>query len=263
MNLIVKRLLIGTLVGRVALRVRDYGRLAKSPKIEWGAMINDQIASRIAVGLCPAKGTFVDVGAHIGSIISEVLFHRPDANIIAFDAIPEKVDALRRKFPRVQVHCCALSDREGQKDFFVDLHNSGCSSLVESGAPHRQIVVDTKTLDGVLMDEIIDVLKIDVEGAELGVLRGSSGIIKRCRPVIMFESGPREQLGYTKRAMYSFLSRLQYSVFAPNRLGHTGSKMSLDAFLDSHEYPRRTLNYLALPDERADELRAIAATIEV
>jgi hypothetical protein len=39
--------------------------------------------------------------------------------------------------------------------------------------------------------------------------------------------------------------------------------MTLDAFLDSHEYPRRTTNYFALPVERVAEIRAQARTVKV
>jgi hypothetical protein len=38
--------------------------------------------------------------------------------------------------------------------------------------------------------------------------------------------------------------------------------MTLDVFLDSHEYPRRTLNYFALPAERENQIREATRSIK-
>jgi FkbM family methyltransferase len=133
-----------------------------------GPAINDQIACRLAVGFCPPSGTFVDIGAHIGSVVANVQFERSSARILSFEAIPEKGRALARKFPGVVVHCCALSDVDGKHSFFIDDHNSGCSSLAMNGGEVREITVSTKRLDSLCEEEHGDVMKIDVEGAELG-----------------------------------------------------------------------------------------------
>jgi FkbM family methyltransferase len=262
-NLAAKRMLLRTPAGRAALVARDFFRLVTTPKVAVGTAINDQLAGRLVVSLCPQGGTFLDIGAHIGSVIAEVLFEKPTARIIAFEAIPAKASALRRKFPEVAAHCCALSDIEGTQSFYIDVHNSGCSSLARNAGNDREITVSTKRLDSVLAEEHVDVIKIDVEGAELGVLRGATSIIDRCRPLIMFESGPGNVLGYTKEAIFEFFAERDYWLFAPNRLAHTGGKLTMDAFLDSHEYPRRTTNYFALPDERAMEIRGRAKSIRV
>ena len=50
--------------------------------------------------------------------------------------------------------------------------------------------VESRTLDSVLNDlgvNQVDVLKIDVEGAEMGVLRGAREMLSRCRPTLMVE----------------------------------------------------------------------------
>lgn len=259
-GLSVKRMLVGTAAGRAAVAIRDALHLRLAAPIEAGMVFNDQIASRLVVALCPAHGTFVDVGAHIGSIISDVQFRHPLARIVAFEAIPEKAAALRRKFPTVAIHDVALWDSDGEASFFVDDAHSGYSSLHrETGA--REITVPTRCLDAVLPGVPVDVVKIDVEGAEMGVLRGATGLLESNRPIVMFESGPQERFGFTKSAMFAFLSEHGYALFAPNRLAHTGDAMTLDAFLDSHEYPRRTTNYFALPSERAAEIRYQARSL--
>lgn len=261
MSLAIKRMLVGTKVGRIAMTWRDTYRLWQAPRVEFGTVVNDQIASRLAVAFCPSDGTFVDVGAHIGSIISDVKFRHPSAKVVAFEAIPNKAEALRKKFPSVEIHNVALWDSEGEAAFFVDPQHSGCSSLHRTGSAVQEIRIATRRLDTVLADRPVHIVKIDVEGAELGVLKGATALLAKERPIVMFESGPEDRLGFTKPAMFAFFDEQDYQLFAPNRLAHTGGAMTLDAFLDSHEYPRRTTNYFALPKERAEEIREISRTI--
>ena len=257
-----KRMLVGTSAGRAAMALRNAYQFWQLPRVEYGTLVNDQIAIQLAVGLCPPSGTFVDIGAHIGSVISEVHFRHPGARIVAFEAIPEKAAALQRKFPGYEVHNLALWDREGEASFFVDVEHSASSSLARGTAEAREIRVRTRRLDSLFADRGADVLKVDVEGAELGVFRGATELIGRSRPIMMFESGPGVIFDFTKEAMFAFLTEQNYAIVAPNRLAHTGGRMTLDAFLDSHEYPRRTTNYFALPIEREQQIREAARSIK-
>lgn len=256
-----KRMLVGTSAGRAAMALRNAYQFWQVPRVEYGTVVNDQIALELAVGLCPPRGTFVDIGAHIGSVISEVHFRHPEACIVAFEAIPEKAAALQRKFPEFEIHNLALCDGEGEASFYVDMAHSAASSLARGNGQSREIKVKTCRLDSLFADRHADVLKVDVEGAELGVFRGATDLIARSRPIIMFESGPGVIFDYTKEAMFAFLSERDYGIFAPNRLAHTGGRMTLDAFLDSHEYPRRTTNYFALPGEREQPIRDAARAL--
>jgi len=245
--------------GRWLSAARDIIALIRTPRVALGTAVNDQLAPRLIAQLCQPTDVFVDVGAHIGSVIAEVRHNCPDARIVAFEAMSDKVAWLTRKFPTVTVHCCALSDQTGEAEFFVNLSQSGYSSLAEQQGSVRRITVAINRMDDLL--DRADLIKIDVEGAELGVLRGAMRIIEECQPLIMFESGPGNVLGFTKESIFSFFSDRGYGLLAPNRLAHTGSVMTLDAFLDSHEYPRRTTNYFAVPLTRLDEFRIRATSL--
>jgi FkbM family methyltransferase len=258
-SLKLRQLLVGTSTGRWLSSVRDKLELVTAPREQVGTIANDQLALKLLVGLCRPNDIFVDVGAHIGSVIAEVQNHCSSVKIIAFEAIPSKAGKLIDKFPDVVIHCCALSDDEGEAEFFVDLEQSGYSSLAPTPHKSTKIIVDMKRLDDIL--EGAHLIKIDVEGAELGVLKGAENLISASRPIIMFESGPANILGYSKEGMFEFFARHEYGVFAPNRLAHTGSPMTLSSFLDAHEYPRRTTNYFAVPSEKIQEVRDRARAV--
>ena len=52
---------------------------------------NDQLATMLITKICGSHKTFIDVGAHIGSIIAEVHHNDPSTKIVAIKAIPQKV----------------------------------------------------------------------------------------------------------------------------------------------------------------------------
>jgi len=263
-------MLVGTRIGRIALRARDsvalWRAIGRNPE-ELGTIQNDQCATQLVTRLCKPETSFVDVGAHIGSIIAGVRRHDPSVKIVAVEAVPEKAEGLARRFPRVQIHCCAVGESAGEVPFFVNLKQSGYSSLGArwSGDENstRCIRVPLRTLDSLIGSTDVDVIKIDVEGAELGVLRGAEAVIARCRPTIMFESGPPQEdgLGYTKEAIWAWFAERGYRLIVPNRLAHDDHGLGLEGFIESHLFPRRTTNYFAVASERRVELRDRARRI--
>jgi hypothetical protein len=109
----------------------------------------------------------------------------------------------------------------------------------------------------------VDVIKMDIEGAELGALRGAVRLIERCRPTVMFESAPGDPngLGYTKEALWQFFNDIGYEIVVPNRVAHDGAGLSQEGFVEGHLYPRRTTNYFAIASERRREVRDRARSL--
>lgn len=250
-----RQMLIGSILEPSAFAIRDHLELAKTrwlQPLQFVDVYNNQLARRLLLAITDPNELFLDIGAHIGSVTSAAL--RRGARVIAFEAIPEKAAKLAEKFPQARVKCVALGEREGQVTFNIDTKASGNSSLAALPNDSLQITVKMMRLDDVLLDESADVIKLDVEGAELGVLRGAGAAIGRSQPTIMFESGPDDRLGYTKPRLWTWLNDHAYEVFCPDRVAHEGASMSLDVFVDSHSYPRRTTNYFAIHPRR---LRAV------
>ena len=258
--------LLGTKFGKLALTTRDAFELfsANYNNTESvGTLINDQLAVKLVTRLCLPGKAFLDVGAHIGSIIAEVARRDASIKLIAVEAIPDKVSNLRRKFPHLECYECAVSDTEGMASFFVNTKRSGYSSLVkgdiniEDAAALVEISVPVRKLDDIISSDSIDVIKIDVEGAELGVLRGAEKLMARIRPSIMFESGPtiKDSVGYPKEELWEWFDRRDFDVLVPIRMAHDGPALSQAGFVEAHYYPRRTTNYFAVPKERRREIR--------
>lgn len=255
-----KRMLAGTGLGNAAVRMRDRFGLVRSAiggSAELGDQRNNAIATHLVIGLRRPGRTFIDVGAHIGSVLGEVLRTSP-GKVIAFEAIPAKAAHLAKKFPAVVVHNCALLDHEGEERFFVDNARSGYSSLARREGDVTEISVPLARMDSLVAEVDVDVIKIDVEGAELGVLRGAEDVIARCRPVVLFESGPGDVMGYTKDALWRWFDERDYQIYFPDRVSRAARAATLEVFIDSHEYPRRSMNYFAIPAERLSEVSARA-----
>jgi len=266
-----KQLLLNTMLGHITLDLRDKFKLVSTglfkPEMV-GTLVNDQLASLLITRLCQPNKVFIDVGAHIGSVISEVHLYDKSIEIIAIEAIPEKVNKLKKKFSYAEIHECAVGESEDTVSFFINTAQSGYSSLSSAAMEQstvKEITVPLKKLDNIITTtNTVDAIKIDVEGAELGVLRGGHKLLTTHRPTIMFESAPinnDDNLGYTKEALWQYLTEHDYSVLIPNRVAHNDKGLSLDGFLDSHIYPRRTTNYFAVHKTRRVEIRDYARQI--
>jgi FkbM family methyltransferase len=264
MNLAGKRLLLRSPVGLWIKDARDHLDLLQSSKRhfeEVGSIANDNLCRKLMTQVIVPNRTFLDIGAHIGSVIADIDRHCETVSVIAFEAMPDKAVHLRAEFPHARIEQFAVGDHAGDVSFHVDLDSSGCSSLSTRAMPSTDefttITVPMKRLDDFDLPENVDVMKIDVEGAEQGVITGGQSFLRQQRPIIYFESGPGDipELGFTKAALWSALDGLDYTVHVPHRVAHADKGLTLEMFLDSHEYPRRTTNYIAIPVERRDEYR--------
>jgi FkbM family methyltransferase len=127
------------------------------------------------------------VGAWQGDEIRSFLKF-PEANIYCFEANPKTFDILKKLYKdETRVHCFnyACSDNDGKATFY-ETNIDGNGSLLKVGnhpaaKSSGSFEVDTIRLDSLVefKNVDIDLLWIDVQGAELAVLRGADGLLKR------------------------------------------------------------------------------------
>jgi FkbM family methyltransferase len=140
------------------------------------------VLSAILEHLPESGGTFVDVGANVGLIALPVSAARPDVQVHAVEAHPGNADALRRSVElndaNVTVHETAISDQPG----VVHLDVSEEAARFHITSDDSGIAVPASTLDALASQanlEHIDVLKLDIEGAEVAALTGAASLLER------------------------------------------------------------------------------------
>jgi len=137
----------------------------------------------------------VDVGCHKGTLLKEMIRYASAGQHFGFEPIPEFADKLKEDFPEHKIYQLGLDDIRGECSFNHVTTNPAYSGIkkrtyVRPDEKINKITIQVDMLDNIIPHDLkIDLIKIDVEGGELGVLRGGRATIKRCQPFIIFEHG--------------------------------------------------------------------------
>jgi FkbM family methyltransferase len=172
--------------------------------------------------------TFVDVGAHMGYFslkAAAVVGHT--GCVIAIEPNPEMVRILRGNILAsgtsvVAIKPVACSHSDSVLSLFTAAKsNSGSSSLSKSnaslyGTGGSTYQVTARPLDTILKEagvSRVDVLKIDVEGAELQVLKGAEETLAQYRPVLLVELDDQllQSMGTSSAEVVAFLGQRGYT----------------------------------------------------
>lgn len=210
----------------VTQRIGPYGpfrldaRFAFSAFARWGEGHNDGFSA--CVEACRGRRCVIDVGAHIG------LVSLPVASVLAPDGLLVSFEPAAANRRLLEQHL-RLNDLQGRVRVEPDLvgaecreevvlhesgEASGMNSMVSRGGDyhpvrHRQITLDEYCKSQGLEPEVI---KIDVEGAELDVLQGARETLRRCRPLIFLSVHPWHlgQLGRSTGELARLIDELGY-----------------------------------------------------
>lgn len=142
-----------------------------------------------------ADSTFVDVGCHKGEVFDHALKCSPNGKHFAYEPIPDLFSELEIKYKNIcEVKNYAITDSCGESEFHHVISNPAYSGIKKRSYPKDEkidkIKIKTSTLDKELINESrVDLIKIDVEGGEYGVLKGAKEVINKFHPVFIFEHG--------------------------------------------------------------------------
>jgi FkbM family methyltransferase len=156
----------------------------------------------------------VDLGAHIGKYTVYFAKLFKSLRIIAVEPAPTNFIMLRKAIEanhleNVTPLRIACTDIDGETQLYISF-KSGVHSLVKRSGAVTSIMVKGQSLDnlvGELRLESVDIIKIDVEGAEYKVLKGGLNTIRKHKPVILIEIWPSNH-----KTVVEFLRKLDYDV---------------------------------------------------
>lgn len=161
--------------------------------------------------ICPGGEAAVDVGANCGYYSYKMarLFKR----VYAFDINPEILGDLRALgSSKIQIFATGLSSQALAATLYVPVVKkvalTGWASLHRDSCPdaddHVEMPVTAIALDSLQLRSLA-LIKIDVEGHELEVLRGARQTLIDCRPAVIVEIRPQH-----RAAVESFMIALDY-----------------------------------------------------
>ena len=251
-----KHLLVRTPLEQPAQHLRDlagFPRRRRYPELHEIYVEQDRIEQAMRQIIQPDSNC-IDIGCHVGSSLSLIMRRSPHGRHLAFEPVPEKAMWLSRKFPEVEVKPLALGDKREKRAFYENTSRPGFSGFAKDLTSHDKVV--ELTVECEMLDNVVDAsrsyayVKIDVEGAELLVLKGARQMIARDHPVILFESSHdgAAKLGLKREGLFAiFTDELGYAVFLLKDFLEKRLPLTLDGFQKAAVYPFQAFNFLAIP----------------
>jgi FkbM family methyltransferase len=183
---------------------RDFVSATILSEKQWQPEVWDSLSPVLRAG-----SVLLDVGAHIGYFsLKGALKVGPSGRVISFEPNPETLVLLRdnvavNRASNITVEPIACSDRDQMLTLFAaPIANTGASSLSRDNAdldpdtaPAKAYPVRARPIDDVVREldlRRVDAIKIDVEGAEVSVLRGAIETLKRFHPKVVIEIVERQ-----------------------------------------------------------------------
>ena len=181
----------------------------------------DALIKKIMRIVLEEDSSFIDVGCYRGNFLVEANKFAPSGAHIGFEPIPEIYTKVIKTLGGVNdIRQLGLSDERGETTFNYVKSNPLYSGIKKRSYPGKEsieeLVIKVDTVDHQLFQSPrVDLIKIDVEGAELNVLKGGINTITKFNPVIVFEyeQGASDVYGVTPAEIWSFFDNVKYSIY--------------------------------------------------
>lgn len=175
--------------------------------------------------------TIFDIGANCGWYSLSLARKFPGATVFAFEPIRKTYDILSHNIKQngltnIEANQIGISNHEGLVEFLYTPHCSGATSLKLAGQPVntyseiQKISCQITTLDTFCKERLIvpQIIKCDVEGAELMVIQGGIETISASRPVLLLELLRKwaKKFDYHPNAVIKLLKDAGYSAYTLN-----------------------------------------------
>jgi FkbM family methyltransferase len=176
--------------------------------IDTEAHLHKPIKYLTAKKILSKNPVIIDVGAAHGDTTAYFLKLIPGCQVYNFEANPDLAAEIKKRFANqpVKTYPVALSDKADKLTFHI-ADNEFSSSYKEYNDNEqfqniKSVDVDAIPLDTIMNEENsvneIDILKLDVQGAELDVLRGANQTLKKTKMLIVEQSVDSPYIGGSK-----------------------------------------------------------------
>ena len=156
----------------------------------------------------------LDIGAYIGN--HSVFFSKYFKNVLSFEPNPHSFNLLKlntKKYKNINIFNFGLSKKNSTQDFYSYELNYGGSSLKKNNKiPYQKFKTKFYKFDQLNKKKKIDLIKIDVEGEELNVLKGLKDTVKKNQPIIIFEV-QKDEIKNGSSKVIDYLKDLKYNKF--------------------------------------------------
>jgi FkbM family methyltransferase len=207
--------------------------ILKSTRLDGGAPKQRWRVLELGMDLISPGSRVIDVGANIGIYALPWAAMNAGITVHCFEPNPAvrsrfaRNAALNRLTARIRLHSEALSDHAGTATLYGNDDMSSLNQRVHTGAREAvPVVVQLARLDDILDAEgpPVSLIKIDVQGHELEVLRGAEAVISRHRPALILEHEDdlyhsASEANQRKTDLAKLLSRLGYETLYISRWG--------------------------------------------
>jgi FkbM family methyltransferase len=187
----------------------------------------------------------LDVGANMGEMALHMAkLAGPSGAVLAFEPVAAIHERLQGNIQRnhlqetIRSFQIALSDTSGQCEIAfagADADNQGLGSIVnlQQGATVLRQQVKTETLDDFAAQQKltrIDLIKIDIQGAEIKMLKGAAGVVEKLSPDLLLEISPDDlkAAGNNSRDLCELIENSGYQMYELKR-GKIGNRIQLAA----------------------------------
>ena len=205
--------------------------------------------------------TIFDIGANFGEWAKFALSVFNDAQVHCCEPIPEtfaKLTTTLSTEPRVKLHNVAVSDKNGEMEFRHYRDNPGQTSAFyfPNSFEHQTLNCSSRKLDDIAAEQgitQIDLLKIDVEGAEHLVLAGAKNLFSsKSIRIVQFEYGLINiNTRFLLQDFYDFFKDAGFKVgkIYPNTVDFSEYSLEMENFIGP--------NFVAVTEAEPEVIRAL------